>query len=235
MKHIFFLVVILLAFAVTGCGPSPEEQAAQTATAQTATAASWTATFTLTPTATASPTATLTPTQTATFTPTATATKKPTQTTAPTKTQDAARHYGPDAFYSLLRPEGFVTQDLGGSAPALVGPYSAACDCKITVTFAEFTSAFPFEFVSAIYQDSLLEDLSGYNLVSEEFLTTDSGLNSFRWEFKHTYGGYRLRVVIYFFEKGDRKLTVVYSRPANAAQDLDELVENAINTFVFEK
>ena len=70
------LCLIFVVLILTACGPSPEEIAAQTATAQTAVAAAWTET----PTITASPTATQT------NTPEPTATNTPTITTTPTMT-----------------------------------------------------------------------------------------------------------------------------------------------------
>jgi hypothetical protein len=82
----FTLFVFLCLFALSACGPSADELAAQTATAMTATAAAWTdtptptLTFTLTPSLTATWTPSLTPT--VTFTPTITET--PTITATPT-------------------------------------------------------------------------------------------------------------------------------------------------------
>lgn len=68
---ILWVLSVLLAsiFALTACGPSPEELASQTAIAQTATAEAWTDTPT--------PTTTTTPTPTSTATPTATPTPQP--------------------------------------------------------------------------------------------------------------------------------------------------------------
>lgn len=81
---------LIVAIALSGCGPTPEQIAAQTATAETATAASWTATPTRTATAsataTATATATETPTPTDTATPRATATSSATATLTPTRT-----------------------------------------------------------------------------------------------------------------------------------------------------
>jgi hypothetical protein len=83
MKPVVWISLIAL-LILAACGPSPEQQATQTATAQTATAAAWTltptATLTDTPTSTFTPTITFTPTLTftPTFTPTATITETPT-------------------------------------------------------------------------------------------------------------------------------------------------------------
>jgi hypothetical protein len=102
----FFALLTLL---FSACGPSPEEQATQTATARTATAAAWTETST--PTLTVTPTFTVTSTPTVTFTPTDTPTPTitPTFTITPSPTFDfpsvvvsvAQAHcrYGPSVAY----------------------------------------------------------------------------------------------------------------------------------------
>jgi len=99
---IFFLFVL-----VSACGPSPEEQAAMTATAQTTTAAMWTKTPT--PTLTFTPTYTFTPTDTSTPTPTFTPAITFTPTITPSPTFDfpdvtvnvamASCRFGPSVEY----------------------------------------------------------------------------------------------------------------------------------------
>lgn len=93
-----FPAFLLILFIISACGPSPEEQAALTATSITATAASWTAT----PSHTPSPTRTYTPT--ITFTPTVTLTPTITATPTfafPTVTVNKQAHcrYGPAVAY----------------------------------------------------------------------------------------------------------------------------------------
>lgn len=87
MKSVIFLC-LAAALALTACGPTPEELAAQTAAAQTATAQAWTPTATVTLTATSTPTltATLTASPTATETLTPTPSLTPSQTPTPTIT-----------------------------------------------------------------------------------------------------------------------------------------------------
>lgn len=65
-----FLAFVVLTVLMSGCAPSPEKIAAQTAVALTATASEWTLTPSLTPTLTPTATATSTPTSTPTPTPT---------------------------------------------------------------------------------------------------------------------------------------------------------------------
>jgi hypothetical protein len=88
-----FALLLLFAFALSACGPSPEEQATLTAESWTETPTStptFTPTFTLTPTITFTPTLTLTPTVTATPT-----------STLPTVTVNKQAHcrYGPSAAF----------------------------------------------------------------------------------------------------------------------------------------
>ena len=96
INRLTFLILLL----VTACGPSPEEQAALTATALASTTASWsdtpTPTFTSTSTKTVTPSATITPAITLT----------PTITTTPTLSFPSAKvnkqahcRYGPSAAY----------------------------------------------------------------------------------------------------------------------------------------
>ncbi len=79
-------VGLALAWLVSACGPTPEQIAAQTATAETAIAAAWTPTPTSTPTPTDTSTPTATATATATNTPRPTHTPRPTNTRRPTAT-----------------------------------------------------------------------------------------------------------------------------------------------------
>ncbi|MBV6451134.1 MAG: hypothetical protein MHPDNHAH_01863 [Anaerolineales bacterium] len=102
MKTISFLLTV--AFFLSACGASPEEQATLTATSLTATAAAWTdtPTPTFTPTETFTPTATFTPTitLTPTITPTSTITATPTFS-FPSVTVNKQAHcrYGPSVAY----------------------------------------------------------------------------------------------------------------------------------------
>jgi len=102
MKTISFLLTV--AFFLSACRASPEEQATLTATSLTATAAAWTdtPTPTFTPTETFTPTATFTPTitLTPTITPTSTITATPTFS-FPSVTVNKQAHcrYGPSVAY----------------------------------------------------------------------------------------------------------------------------------------
>lgn len=98
---------LIVAVLLSGCGPTPEQIAAQTATAQTAVAAVQSATaaaWTRTPTATPSATATATATATGTSTPTATATRTATSTPAATDTPTATRTLPPPPPTSTFTP-----------------------------------------------------------------------------------------------------------------------------------
>ena len=99
-------LTILFFLVLTACGPSPEMQAAMTATSITATAASWTRTPTHTPTFIPTATATITPSPTFTLTLTPSITPSPTITPTPTfafptvtVNKQAHCRYGPSVAY----------------------------------------------------------------------------------------------------------------------------------------
>ena len=224
-------------FLLAACGPSPEAQATQTAAVITATAAAFTATFTptatSTPTLTATPTPTATSTPTVTQTPTATATPTPTKTATPTQTPDPNRVYGPNGAYSIIPPEGWELAEIDGTDPALIGPYIASCDCSVNVRFLQESSPFPVAMYSAFIQDSMKENLPDLNQISEDFGKTAAGLDYFRWEFKSTQSGKLIHQVVFFFESGDWKLIIIYSRPEIYASENDSLVEQALQSLEF--
>lgn len=78
MKKILWVLIFSFILLLNACGPSPEEQAALTATARTATAFAWTRTYTSTRTFTLTHTYTSTNTLTPTITDTPTITFTPT-------------------------------------------------------------------------------------------------------------------------------------------------------------
>ena len=223
-------LLLLLCFLLAACGPSPEQQATMTATALTATAAAWTPTFTATasPTATATATNTATPTLTSTPTPVPTATRKPTKTPIPTDTPDPNRYFAPDNSYSLIPPEGWLPMDVGEDQPVLVGPTVGNYDIHMRFILQE--STWPVAIYSAMVQDSLVGQLQNLNTIGEEFLTTDEGHTYFRWEMTFVAEGRTLHQVFYFFESGDWKLVIAYTRPNDAGAEYDALVDEAMET-----
>ncbi len=222
----YMLCLLLLALALSACGPSAEQQATMTATALTATAAAWT------PTPSSTPTATNTPTPSATPTRTATATRPPTQTATFTATPDPNRYFAPDGSYSLVPPEGWEEVEIGLDYPALAAPSSLVIPPNLTFTRDDYE--FPMAFYSALVQDDLIPNLSGYTLVSEEFLVTSTDADLFRWEFTELEDGVAYRNVFYFFESGESaKLVVWYMRLDSQDSDLDALVDAAMDTLQF--
>ncbi len=83
---------------------------------------------------------------------------------------------------------------------------------------------------SAVVQDSLAGQLQNLNTISEEFLTTDEGHTYFRWEITHVAEGRTLHQVLYFFESGDWKLVITYTRLNDAGAEYDTLVDEAMET-----
>jgi len=225
------IIVLVCCFFIllAACSPSPEQQVAMTATAMTATAAAWTPT----PTATNTPTSTPTPTPTATptATPSPTPTDTPTSTPSPTPTHDPDRFYSSDDRFSLVYPTGWKAEDVGLDYLALLGEMTGTYNPNII--FYTDNSSFPIEWYAAGVQDSLAERLDNLTTVSEEFPTTSSGKNYFRWELNFYQNGIPIHAVQYFFENGDWKLIIAYSRLRDQGAENDALVEAAIDTLQF--
>ena len=229
------LVLVIFISLLTACGPSAEEQATLTATAQTATAASWTSTPTITNTPTQTATATLTPmpSETSTPTPTETPSQTPTNTQTPTSTPDPSRYYAPDNSFSLVAPEGWDPEEIGMAYPALVGPNVG--EFTVNMLFVQEESPFPMAMYAAFVQDAVVESFQDLNQISEEFLFTDEGKDYFRWEVTNIQQGKTYRQVFYFFESGDWKLVVTYTRPSNTGAENDELVEESMKTVQYKR
>ncbi len=227
MKHTILLCVVLL--AVSACGASPEQEAAQTATAMTATAEAWT------PISTATSTATIAPSPTATETPlpsaTPTATLQPTATTPPTPTQDPNRYYAADNSFSVVSPEGWQIADLGLKYQSLLGPVVE--NVTQNVVFVSETSTVPMAMYAAFVQDNITASIEDVKSIQEEFLSTSQGIDYFHWTIELSQQGTRMRQAYYIVENGDWKLTIIYTRQAGEAPDQDAVVDAMIDTLQF--
>jgi len=220
-----FAIILCLSFLLAACGPSPEQQAAMTATAMTATAAAWT------PTPTATNTPTPTPTLTPTVTPTPTLT--PTATNTPTPTRDPNRYYAVDGSFSMMTPAGFETHDYGLKYLGLVGP--KAGKGNVNLIFAGETND-----ISAIeYASALLEVFKAVDpnmtLISNESMTTPGGVEYIRMAVEYTASGVLVQQILYIFQLGDTKYSIIYTRPSDAGVEYDAIVDEAVNTFQFDK
>jgi hypothetical protein len=238
-KRRHLLACILFSFSIlVACGPSPEQQATMTATALTATAAAWTPT----PTVTNTPTSTPTPTPTSTLTPTPTPSPTPTKTPTPSfKTYLAS-----DGSFSLNYPGDWALCDLDLEFDRLCGPFVGEHPI-IILNFEPEENDLDLQtfYISNVF--FLLRDypnlipissdpLAGLNtpgLVGGDsltVLTTPSGLNYYRF-----IGilDKDIRITLYFFENGNTKLTIGYSRGDQKGEEYDALVDEAINTLQF--
>ena len=230
-KLILFQALLIL--LVTACGPSVEEQAAMTAAAITATAAAWTKTPTITYTPTSTATQTPTPTETFTPTPSETPTQTPTQTSTPTNTPDPNRYYSPDGTFSFAALDGWEEVEVGLAYPVLLGPTVGGFN--LNLVFVQEESTFPLAFYTAIAQGSVEENFQSLTPISEEFLYTDEGKDYFRWEVTNVQLGEVVHQVFYFFESGDWKLMIIYSRHSNAGMEYDALIDETMQTVEFER
>jgi hypothetical protein len=185
------------------------------------------------PTETPVPTITSLPTLTSTLQPTITSTptKLPTKTATLTPTPDPNRYYAPDSFYSLVPPQGWNPTNVGLDDPSLVGPKTG--DFNLRLTFIRDKSAFDVFFYAATVQDSLKEKLQNVSQISEDFLTTENGLDYFRWEITHTQKGTLYRQVFYFYGDGDKILVITYTRLDNRGSEYDKGVDEAMQTVNF--
>jgi hypothetical protein len=219
------ILYLCLSFLLVACGASPEEQAAMTATAMTATAAAWTPT----PTATNTPTPTPTPTSTITPTPTLT----PTATNTHTPTRDPNRYFAADGSFSMMTPAGFETQDYGLKYLGLVGPQAGGGN--INLIFAgETNDASAIEYALALLEVLKATD-PNRTLVSNESMTTPGGLEYIRMAVVYAVGGVEVQQIIYIFQQGDTKYSIIYTRPSDTGVEYDAMIDEAVNTFQFEK
>lgn len=223
--------LICLCLLLTACVASPQERAALTANAQTAIAKAWT----LTPSPTTTPTvsATSPPTDTPTITPSPGATRKPTTTPTFSPTPEPGRYYAADSSFSLIPPEGWHAENVNMDQPGLFGP--SLGDFSPNLIFIQEQSTFPVDFYSAMVQEALAESLTNLEQISEDFLVTEEGQDYFRWVIENTQEGAVYRQTLYFFESGDWKLVVIYTRPARQGTENDAIVDEAINTLRYKR
>ncbi|HTX89862.1 MAG TPA: hypothetical protein VMC09_01485 [Anaerolineales bacterium] len=116
----YILLLIAAGLILSGCTPSPEQQATGTATSETATAAVWTKTAT----ATITDTSTFTLTFTSTYTPTETFT--PTITFTPTKTATNTKTFTPTFDFPKVTVNVNMAACLYGPAKAYLWQYDLA-------------------------------------------------------------------------------------------------------------
>jgi len=66
-------------------------------------------------------------------------------------------------------------------------------------------------------------------------LCTDEGKDYFRWEVTYIQLGQKVHQVFYFFESGDWKLVITYSRLNNSGKEYDELMDETMQTVEFKR
>ncbi len=101
--------------------------------------------------------------------------------------------------------------------------------------FGRDKSSFPVAFYAAQVQDSISAKVQDYKQISEDFLTANDGKDYFRWIYQGKLNdklGY-VRQAMYFFEAGDEKLLIAYTRPLNQYAEYDDQVEESIKSVIF--
>lgn len=121
----------------------------------------------------------------------------------------------------------------GGPYPALVGP-GGDID-RLSLTFYEEQASAPLAFYTALVQDRIMEGLPSLEQISEDFLNTVTGEVYFRWEFTNFKEGILYHRVIYFYESGDWKLAILYSRLEDQGKEYDRLIDEIMNTVEFKR
>ena len=210
-------LIICVFLPLLACGPSGTQKANNTATSTTDLASGRTAT----PSSTITSMPTITPvlSHTSTFVPTLAPTA--TKTQIPTKTPDPNRFYAADGYFSLVPPTGWLPVDIGMTYPSLVGFKTGNYSPNLVFTMENYP--FLFDFYTAKVQDSLKESLKNVVQIREDFLTTNAGKDYFRWVIEDTQQGVVFHQAYYFFESGDWKLTITYSRTRNQGSVYDPM------------
>ena len=117
--------------------------------------------------------------------------------------------------------------------PALVGPQLGSSAANLL--FVQEEAAFPVESYAAAVQDQLVAALPEIEPIREDFLITDDGHAYYRWEIANTQNNREIRQVLYFYGPGDWKLVITYTRPLNAGEENDRLVDAAMQTVRYDR
>lgn len=122
---------------------------------------------------------------------------------------------------------------MGLEYPILIGPSVGGFTPNLVIVQEEVN--FPMAFYSAVIQDSFAEIFQDLTSIREDFLSTEEGKDYFRWEVTNVQQGELLRQIFYFFESGDWKLMVTFTRPNNAGAAYDELIDEVMQTVKYER
>jgi len=134
---------------------------------------------------------------------------------------------------TVSKLEGWEEVETGGPYPALVGP--AFGEDRLSLIFFEEQATAPLAFYTALMQDKIMRELSGIKQISEDFLNTRSGEVYFRWELTITKEGATFHQIIYFYESGDWKLVIMYSRPEGQGMEYDRVIDETMITVQFNR
>lgn len=233
---LFFLLQLGTLLGLSACAPSPEQIAAQTATAQTAIAASWSPT----PSSTTAPTHTST--ATATSTPTPTFTPKPSQTFTPTATPGKSTSFTlNEVTFSLVVPEGWTVSE-EPERIVFLGPILDDTQLTLTIWLEQYdflgtvleADSFGIAAYSAIFQDALEPHIDQLEQISEGFLETNDRTSYFRWVMEHKSNGKTLHKIYYITGTHDWFVDIVFNRSKSAGEEYDSQIDNTIQTLKFE-
>jgi hypothetical protein len=117
--------------------------------------------------------------------------------------------------------------------PGLLGP--EAGNYSPNLIFIQEESPFPMAFYSAMIQESVMDSSENLTQISEDFLVTEGGKDYFRWQTVTVQQGVAYQQVFYFFESGDWKLVVIYTRLRDFGSQYDDMVDEAMSTVRFKR
>lgn len=231
----FLFALVLL----SGCGPTQEQIATQTATAHAAPQALQAPTSTLTRTPVLSATPNTIPTQTPANDLLSTPTLALTQMTINGKVTSFTLK---EVTFSIVVPEGWSTS-IESNRIVLIGPTIAGIQTFLTFSLDQFdfmgtaldADLLGIAMFSAHVQDTLAEMTQNLVSGSEDFLETPDGTPYFRWIMEHNTNGRNMHQAFYFFGSGKWFLTVMYGRAKSGGGETDTLIDETIKTLKFEE
>ncbi len=91
-----------------------------------------------------------------------------------------------------------------------------------------------FEYATS-YLDILKIIDQNLTLVSNDSMATSGGLEYIRIVVVYSMANVKAQQILYIFQQGDTKYTIAFTRPTDTGVEYDAIIDQAVNTFQFEK
>jgi len=238
-KRLVYVSYLFALVLLSGCGPTQEQKAAQTATAHAAVQALQVPTRV----STREPVLSATPNTISTQTPAndllSTSTLVPTQMSLNgTVTSFTLK----EVTFSLVVPEGW-SSSTESNRIVLIGPTVDGIQTFLAFSLDQYEIAgnlldadmFGIAWFSAHVQDTIAGMTPNMVSGSENFLETPDGTTYFRWVMEHNTNGRNMHQVFYIFGSGKWFLTMMYGRAKSGGAETDTLIDETIITLKFEE